>query len=62
MIKALVEQSWKLGRGLMSAGREKVLVSFQKGAREGHPDMVAFEQNPEGGEAVLWEAVARGPV
>lgn len=58
----IVKQSWKLGRGSVSAGREKILVSFKRGASQGHHDMVAFEQNPEGGEEVPWETVARGPM
>lgn len=40
----------KLGKGLLSSGREKVFFSLKSGAREGHSDKVAFEQRPERGE------------
>lgn len=49
----------RLRKGLVSARREKVLVSSQRGAREGRPDKVALERKPES-EGVPWVSAASG--
>lgn len=49
----------KLRKGLVSTGRGKVLVSSQRGVRDGHSDKVTLEQKPES-EGVPWVSAASG--